>query len=345
MKIGEVIRKYRKAKDLTQEEMANWLGVTAPAVNKWENSNTMPDITLLVPIARLLGISLDELLSYQEELNKEEIRAIMEEAEIRFSENTYETAFDWAKKQIQQYSNCEELVLNLAMMLEGHHVMQEIGQDQEYESFVLTCYERLLKSTDEAIRMVAADALYRYYLRNEEYKKAEEYLAFLSIQNPERKRKQAALYEKAGDIAKAYQTYEEILFAEYQILFNIFNSLCIMALHDENMEKAKYLTDKKKALIRLFEMGEYNIYSADLELAQFQQDKDKTIECVNGMLKNFDSVYAFSNAQLYSHMTFKKVDQTFIKSMKDNLFNGLYSDENFQYMKGDSRWEELAGNN
>lgn len=37
MKIGEIIRKYRKEKNLTQEEMANRLGVTAPAVNKWEN--------------------------------------------------------------------------------------------------------------------------------------------------------------------------------------------------------------------------------------------------------------------------------------------------------------------
>jgi transcriptional regulator with XRE-family HTH domain len=37
MQIGETIRKYRKAKNMTQEEMANRLGVTAPAVNKWEN--------------------------------------------------------------------------------------------------------------------------------------------------------------------------------------------------------------------------------------------------------------------------------------------------------------------
>ena len=37
MQIGEVIRTYRKKLNLTQEEMANRLGVSAPAVNKWEN--------------------------------------------------------------------------------------------------------------------------------------------------------------------------------------------------------------------------------------------------------------------------------------------------------------------
>jgi putative transcriptional regulator len=37
MKINEVIRKYRKEGNLTQEQIANYLGVTAPAVNKWVN--------------------------------------------------------------------------------------------------------------------------------------------------------------------------------------------------------------------------------------------------------------------------------------------------------------------
>ena len=54
MKTGEVIRMYRKNRNLTQEEMASRLGVTAPAVNKWENNVSLPDITLLAPIARLL---------------------------------------------------------------------------------------------------------------------------------------------------------------------------------------------------------------------------------------------------------------------------------------------------
>lgn len=41
MNIGETIRKYRKDRNLTQEEMANRLGVTAPAVNKWENGGSL----------------------------------------------------------------------------------------------------------------------------------------------------------------------------------------------------------------------------------------------------------------------------------------------------------------
>ncbi len=64
MNIGNVIKKYRKELGYTQEEMANRLGVTTPAVNKWEKRELQSDIELLAPIARLLHISLDTLFVF-----------------------------------------------------------------------------------------------------------------------------------------------------------------------------------------------------------------------------------------------------------------------------------------
>ena len=78
MNIGYVIKKFRKEAGLTQQEMANRLGVTTPAVNKWENGNSNPDIELLAPIARLLHISLDTLMSFHEELAASEIKEIIQ---------------------------------------------------------------------------------------------------------------------------------------------------------------------------------------------------------------------------------------------------------------------------
>ncbi len=342
MKIGEVIRKYRKAMELTQEEMASRLGVTAPAVNKWENGNTMPDITLLAPIARLLEVSLDELLSFREELTTEEIRKLVQEADRRFSAQSYEDVFKWINEQIQQYPNCEELIYSLALELDGQRLIQEIPENEKYDAFILSCYERLLKSNDEAIRTAAADSLYGFYLRKEQYEKAQDYLAFFSKQNPERKRKQAVLYEKAGNLEKACQTYEEILLADYQILSAVFNSLFVMQLRGKNLEKAQYYADKGKALARLFEMGEYNVYVADLELVKAEQNREKTLACVQGMLSNIDSIYAFSHAPLYSHMVFKRADPAFIEIFKQKILDNLCSDESFSYMKNDPRWKELT---
>ena len=77
--------------------MANRLGITTPAVNKWENENSYPDIALLAPIARLLGISLDTLLSFQEDLTGEGITAIVLETDQRLKTSTYDEVFLWAK--------------------------------------------------------------------------------------------------------------------------------------------------------------------------------------------------------------------------------------------------------
>ena len=106
MKIGEVIRKYRKEKGLTQEEMANRLGVTTPAVNKWENGASLPDVTMLAPIARLLGITVDTLLSFREELTMDESRAILNTMWAYLNEGEFERAFQYAKSQIEEYPSC-----------------------------------------------------------------------------------------------------------------------------------------------------------------------------------------------------------------------------------------------
>ena len=79
MKINEIIRQRRKALGLTQEQIAQRLGVSAPAVNKWESGASYPDITLLPPLARLLKIDLNTLLSFKEELTEAEIADLVRE--------------------------------------------------------------------------------------------------------------------------------------------------------------------------------------------------------------------------------------------------------------------------
>lgn len=61
--IGNRISKYRKAKGLTQEELAGKMGVSSQAVSKWENDASCPDISLLPQLCRILGITADELLT------------------------------------------------------------------------------------------------------------------------------------------------------------------------------------------------------------------------------------------------------------------------------------------
>ena len=59
--IGQIIKRLRKEHNLTQEELAEQLNVSAPAVSKWENGTSLPDITQVVPLANLFGVPTDVL--------------------------------------------------------------------------------------------------------------------------------------------------------------------------------------------------------------------------------------------------------------------------------------------
>lgn len=62
MNLGKNISERRKSMGMTQEELADKLGVSPQAVSKWENNLSCPDIALLPEISKLFGISIDELL-------------------------------------------------------------------------------------------------------------------------------------------------------------------------------------------------------------------------------------------------------------------------------------------
>ena len=62
-KIGKFIAELRKEKNITQEQLAEKLGVTSKSISRWENGRTMPDYTLLKDLCNDLDININELLS------------------------------------------------------------------------------------------------------------------------------------------------------------------------------------------------------------------------------------------------------------------------------------------
>lgn len=68
MTIGKRIAALRREKNLKQDDLAQMLEVSPQAVSKWENDQTCPDISLLPKLAKILGVSVDELLSDKQEL-------------------------------------------------------------------------------------------------------------------------------------------------------------------------------------------------------------------------------------------------------------------------------------
>ena len=64
MNIGNKIKELRKQRGVTQEQLADSMGVSFQAVSKWENNIALPDITLAPALASYFGVSMDELFDF-----------------------------------------------------------------------------------------------------------------------------------------------------------------------------------------------------------------------------------------------------------------------------------------
>ena len=79
LNIGMNIKRLRLAKGLTQEQLAELLTISTAAVSKWEAKNTYPDITMLFPLAEIFGVTVDELLGYDEAKANADVDKILAE--------------------------------------------------------------------------------------------------------------------------------------------------------------------------------------------------------------------------------------------------------------------------
>ncbi|MBR5944648.1 MAG: helix-turn-helix transcriptional regulator [Lachnospiraceae bacterium] len=338
MQINEVIRKYRKQNNMTQEEMANRLGVSAPAVNKWESGASMPDVALLAPIARLLHISLDELLSFKDELSETEVSNIITEIMGMFEKEPFDTVYRKMVEVVREYPSSESLILALAVTLYAKTLMLAPKDRSKYEGWIRDCYEKLLTSDNEDIKLRAADGLYALFIGKEDYDEAEKCLEYYSAQNPEKKRKLATIYSRSGKYEEAYKTLEEIMFADYQKMSVLLHEISTVAIKTENYEKARNVLEKESALAEVFEMGEYYKNAGRLDYAVAVKDADMALEIMDTLLSHTGSLMDYTKSKLYEHMTFTPVNSAFTENMINNQLKYYTESEDLEFVRKAPGW-------
>lgn len=341
MNIGSVIKKYRKEAGYTQEEMANRLGVTTPAVNKWENGNSKPDIELLSPIARLLHISLDTLLSFQEKLTDFEIGEFIQKMDKMFSEEGYKKTYQWAVNTIKKYPNCNLLIWQIAVMLDSRRIIGECDNPDKYDEQINAWYEIALNDEDEKIQHHAADSLFGFYLRKKDYAMAEKYLRYFSDYDPVKKVKMGQLYMQQGKTEDAYEKLEDVVFSTYTTLNLTFGTMITQALEEKNHEYAKYLAKKMNVLANAFDMGKYHECAAMLNVVVAEKDVEGTFQVAKQLLENVDTMGDFRESKLYQHMKFRNTENPYAKELKKALLEGFRTEEEFSYMNGYEPWDQF----
>ena len=112
--LAENLKKYRIMKDLTQEEVADYLGVTPQSVSKWERSECCPDITLLPALANIFETSIDLLMGMDTVRSEETIYNNHSTATDFQRQGDYSSAEKVYRNAIKIYPNNPEMLLGLA---------------------------------------------------------------------------------------------------------------------------------------------------------------------------------------------------------------------------------------
>ena len=125
IRMGEKIRALRKQKNVSQEVLAQYLGVSFQAVSKWENGTAMPDVTMIPAIASFFDVSTDELFDFNRmETERKVQQACWDIAEYRHTQP--QKAEDDLRALLKQYPGNEIILNNLIYSLQINKKYDEV---------------------------------------------------------------------------------------------------------------------------------------------------------------------------------------------------------------------------
>lgn len=126
--IAKVLVTMRKEKGITQEELASYIGVSKASVSKWETEQSYPDITLLPLLATYFNISIDELIDYQPQMTKQDIRKLYRSLSADFTTKPIDSVLENCRVIIKKYYSCFPLLLQMGLLMVNHVELLQDGQ-------------------------------------------------------------------------------------------------------------------------------------------------------------------------------------------------------------------------
>ena len=346
MKFHEILRQRRLALRLTQEQLAQRLGVSAPAVNKWERNNSYPDITLLPPLARLLEVDLNTLLSFQEELTEEEIGAFANVLGERAQQEGCEAAFRLARDQLREYPNSDLRAYPAAQILDGALVLWKRGEndperEQAWKGEILALYRRCADSGDRRVRERAERMLISQYMAQGELEQAEEQLARLPQEDRERPMLEAMLRRKQKRSEEAWPILERELFRQASDLQSTLMALMDLALEAGDKTCARQYSETAEQAGQVFQLTAYAVASAPLQLALAEQDGPEALAVLERLLRSLEEPWDLSASPLYRHLPTKEATREVQQIMLQYLLEELERDPESAFLRETPGYQEM----
>ncbi|MCC0686083.1 helix-turn-helix transcriptional regulator [Clostridioides sp. ZZV15-6383] len=121
LNIAKTLILKRKEKGITQDELANYIGVSKASVSKWETGQSYPDITFLPQLATYFNITVDELICYEPQMMKEDINKLYNRLCKDFTVKPFDEVMAEIREIIKKYYSCFPLIFRMGLLIVNHY--------------------------------------------------------------------------------------------------------------------------------------------------------------------------------------------------------------------------------
>lgn len=287
--IGAVILALRRQRGMTQEQLAEAVGVSTPAVSKWETSASCPDIALLSPIARALDTDVNTLLSFTPTLSREDLAALLKELR-QLAEQDGAAALERMRGAVRRYPNDAQLrfhLASLAMSLPSLSGWAE-AETAAAMKFAEQGFLFTQQHGDEKLRPLAALLLAGLLLNSGKLDRAELLLDSLPLLPLSPQALYTTLYQKRGDREKARNSAQIQLAAGATSVLNSLLALSSPACA-ETAEEARRACRAYRAVADALgypgSQTELLLAACELEQGPTAQALDRLLEAAHALME------------------------------------------------------------
>lgn len=346
MKMNEIIRSKRLALGLTQEQIADKLGVSGTAVSKWERGAAAPDISLLPAIARLLQTDLNELFSFHEQPSQAEISEFIHTLSPMLAPDCsgFDVLCEHALAKTREYPTCDPLIFNTAALLSAGLLQNSSAHSERYQAEVLTLLHRASESDDPSIRAQANGMLAAQAIRNKNFAHARALIDALP-HNVEKQSLEITLLTQQARFDDAETLLQQQLLHSSFDVSNALLQLAQLALEQQNLPRAHILADVLTALMPLLGVWNFSSSALQFQIAVAEQDVQAALHALESISAVLNSTATFHSDTLYSKLssqaqnTDSQTQNTEI--LRRQFYYSLQKDDCFDFLRDESQFKEI----
>lgn len=347
-KMGAKITALRKARGMTQEQLAAALGVSGPAVSKWETGSSCPDIMLLCPLARVLGTNVDTLLSFEEELSQEDLENYMGEIIELAREGKISRAEERLNGLLHRYPTDIPLKFSAIAALSLFNMNGEDGQQgtaggdtDRWTRQKKDLAQALCRSGDPAYYFHALSILVSLHLEEGELEEAEKLLKENQTNTGDFTALWVRLYLKRGQRDQALRALQR---QAYKLVYDL--RTCLMGLLGEEIspeqDRALEICRILEQIDSLFSVGGNMGAGLAAEVYLRVGEQEKALVCLERLADRMTERMDPPNPLVFAPSIAPEPEKLVInREIRQAILQGLEKDACFEPLRGRERFQVL----